>query len=717
MAEGLLRAALKNRSDIGVASAGVNALDGQSPSRSAVEACRALGVDIARQRSQQLDEYLIEWATHILVMTRGHLETIRLYYPEAEDKMRLVGEFDTASGGIRDVPDPIGLGPDAYIECRDSLLKSIPGILKFIDDSLPSMTPAPAPAQPSSESSSTRPLRLAIGADHAGLELKQAVAAYLARRGEIVADLGTASKDSVDYNDFAEAVAQEVIAGRADYGILMCSSGIGMSIMANRHPQIRAALVTNPADAAVTRQHNNSNVLCFGARNVTPSDASKVVDAFLSAKFEGGRHERRVEKLSCGRSAGTRAPLAEVDPEVARAIELEKVRQFENIELIASENFTSAAVMEAQGSCLTNKYAEGYPGRRWYGGCENVDIVEQLAIDRVKALFPGAEHVNVQPHSGSQANTAVYFSVLQPNDRILTMDLSHGGHLTHGHKANFSGRFYEVVHYGVSQTDERIDYDALAKLAIETKPKMITAGASAYPRIIDFQRMREIADSVGAYLFVDMAHIAGLVAGGMHPNPCPLADFVTTTTHKSLRGPRGGIIICKEKYQKAIDGQVFPGIQGGPLEHVIAAKAVCFHEALQPSFKAYAAQIVSNAKALASRLTQNGYRLTSGGTDNHLMLVDLRPRGLNGKLAQETLDHAGITVNKNGIPFDTEKITLGGGIRIGTPAVTTRGMKEEEMMEIADLMHRALEARENPAEIAKIREEVRALTSRYPLPG
>jgi glycine/serine hydroxymethyltransferase len=307
--------------------------------------------------------------------------------------------------------------------------------------------------------------------------------------------------------------------------------------------------------------------------------------------------------------------------------------------------------------------------------------------------------------------------VLQPNDRILTMDLSHGGHLTHGHKANFSGRFYEVVHYGVSQTDERIDYDALAKLAIETKPKMITAGASAYPRIIDFQRMREIADSVGAYLFVDMAHIAGLVAGGMHPNPCPIADFVTTTTHKSLRGPRGGIIICKEKYQKGIDGQVFPGIQGGPLEHVIAAKAVCFHEALQPSFKTYAAQIVSNAKALAARLIQNGYRLTSGGTDNHLMLVDLRPRGLNGKLAQETLDHAGITVNKNGIPFDTEKITLGGGIRVGTPAVTTRGMKEEEMMEIADLMHRALEARENPSEIAKIREEVRTLTRRYPLPG
>jgi glycine hydroxymethyltransferase len=297
------------------------------------------------------------------------------------------------------------------------------------------------------------------------------------------------------------------------------------------------------------------------------------------------------------------------------------------------------------------------------------------------------------------------------------MDLSHGGHLTHGHKANFSGRFYEVVHYGVSQVDERIDYDALAKLAVEVKPKMITAGASAYPRIIDFQRMRHIADSVGAYLFVDMAHIAGLVAGGLHPNPCPIADFVTTTTHKSLRGPRAGLIICKEKYAKMIDAQVFPGVQGGPLEHVIAAKAVCLHEALQPSFQQYAAQIVSNAKALAAGIARNGYRIVSGGTENHLMLVDLRPRGLNGKLAQETLDRAGITVNKNGIPFDTEPISKGGGIRVGTPAVTTRGMKEEEMMEIADLMHRALEARENAPELANIQNEVHRLTQRYPLPG
>ena len=408
--------------------------------------------------------------------------------------------------------------------------------------------------------------------------------------------------------------------------------------------------------------------------------------------------------------------LEEVDPEIFQAIEAERVRQFENIELIASENFTSRAVMEAQGSVLTNKYAEGYPGRRWYGGCENVDVVEQLTIDRAKQLF-GAEHVNVQPHSGSQANMAVYFSVLNPGDRILTMDLSHGGHLTHGNKANFSGRFYSVVHYGVDRETERIDYDHLARQAEEHKPRMITAGASAYPRIIDFQKMREIADSVGAYLFVDIAHIAGLVAAGVHPTPVGIADFVTTTTHKSLRGPRGGIIMCKPDHAKAIDSMMFPGVQGGPLMHVIAAKAVCFHEALQAGFKEYQVQITNNAKALAASLHMKGYRLVSGGTDNHLMLVDLRPKGLNGRQAQQTLDQAGITVNKNSIPFDTESVVKGGGIRVGTPAVTTRGMKEEEMMEIADLMDEALSSNEDASVLEKVRHQVKALTSKYPLPG
>jgi glycine hydroxymethyltransferase len=407
--------------------------------------------------------------------------------------------------------------------------------------------------------------------------------------------------------------------------------------------------------------------------------------------------------------------LAQTDPEIAAAIAAEHHRQLEHIELIASENFTSQAVMQAQGSCLTNKYAEGYPGRRWYGGCEHVDIVESLAIDRAKKLF-GAEHANVQPHSGSQANMAVYFSVLQPGDRILTMDLAHGGHLTHGHKANFSGKLYEVTHYGVSQADGRIDYDALAKQAEEVRPKMITAGASAYPREIDFARLRQIADSVGAYLFVDMAHIAGLVAGGVHPNPVPFADFVTTTTHKSLRGPRSGLILCKEQYAKKVDGQVFPGVQGGPLMQIIAAKAVCFHEALQPSFKEYAKQIILNAKALAARLSMLGYTISSGGTDNHVLLVDLRPSGINGLEAQEALDKAAITVNKNAIPFDTEPITKTGGIRLGTPAMTTRGLKEEEMMQVADFIHAGLQARNDDAALTALRREVTNFTARFPLP-
>jgi glycine hydroxymethyltransferase len=407
--------------------------------------------------------------------------------------------------------------------------------------------------------------------------------------------------------------------------------------------------------------------------------------------------------------------LALTDPQIAGAIAAEHHRQLEHIELIASENFTSRAVMEAQGSCLTNKYAEGYPGRRWYGGCEHVDLVETLAIERAKKLF-GADHANVQPHSGSQANMAVYFSVLKPGDRILTMDLAHGGHLTHGHKANFSGKLYEVTHYGVSADDGRIDYDALARQAREVMPKMITAGASAYPRSIDFERLREIADSVGALLFVDMAHIAGLVAGGVHPNPVPFADFVTTTTHKSLRGPRSGLILCKEQYAKKVDAQVFPGVQGGPLMQVIAAKAVCFHEALQPSFKEYAKQIVLNAKALAARLSVLGYTISSGGTDNHVLLVDLRPSGLNGLEAQEALDKAAITVNKNAIPFDTEPITKTGGIRLGTPAMTTRGLREEEMMQVADFIHAALQSRHDDAALAALRREVTAFTSKFPLP-
>jgi len=404
--------------------------------------------------------------------------------------------------------------------------------------------------------------------------------------------------------------------------------------------------------------------------------------------------------------------ISKIDPEVAYAIEDEVNRQRNKIELIASENFVSEAVLEALGTPLTNKYAEGYPGKRYYGGCEYVDVVEQLAIDRAKQLF-GADHANVQPHSGAQANMAVFFAVLNPGDKVLGMNLSHGGHLSHGMAKNISGKYYDVVSYGVRKEDGRIDYDEVRKIAKETSPKLIIAGASAYSRIIDFEAFSEIAKEVGAYLMVDMAHIAGLVAAGLHPSPVPYADFVTTTTHKTLRGPRGGMILCKAEYAKMIDSAVFPGIQGGPLMHVIAAKAVSFKEALTDEFKEYQKQVVKNAKALADALVNKGFDLVSGGTDNHLMLVDLTNIGVTGKDAQNMLDEVCITVNKNGIPFDTKSPFVTSGIRIGTPAVTSRGMKEKEMETIAELIKLTLTDFEHSKE--KVVEEVKALCQAYPL--
>lgn len=398
------------------------------------------------------------------------------------------------------------------------------------------------------------------------------------------------------------------------------------------------------------------------------------------------------------------------DPEIAEAIFNESKRQHNKIELIASENFVSKAVMAAQGCVMTNKYAEGYPGKRYYGGCEFVDVAENLARERAKKLFD-AEHANVQPHSGAQANTAVYFAMLKPGDTVLGMNLSHGGHLTHGSPVNLSGMYYNFEAYGVDKETETIDYDEVLAIAKETKPKMIVAGASAYPRVIDFAKFREIADAVGAYFMVDMAHIAGLVAVGLHPSPVPYAHFVTTTTHKTLRGPRGGMILCKEEFAKAIDKAIFPGIQGGPLMHVIAAKAVAFHEALQPEFKKYQERILENARALASNLQEKGFRLVSGGTDNHLMLVDLRAKGLTGKEAEKMLDEAGITVNKNTIPFETESPFVTSGIRIGTPAVTTRGMGIKEMAEIANLVNMILVEKN----IEEAKAGVKAMTERFPL--
>jgi glycine hydroxymethyltransferase len=706
MAEGIFRHLTRGRRDIQVISAGIGASPGQAPSAFAVQAVAELGIDISRQRSRQLTSELVQHADYIFGMTHSHVDTVFLLYPQAAEKTFLLREFDdTLDIFEKDISDPIGGSYEVYLNCRDQIEQGIASLFRFIDQGVTAVMATPA---------LTGTVTLALGADHGGFELKESLKDHLTKQGVSFVDMGAHSTAPSDYPDYAAAVAQCVLAEKAELGLLVCTTGVGMSMTANRITGIRAAQAFDEPMAALARQHNDANVLCLGARITPPELAKKIVDAFLKAHFEGGRHERRIIKMENIASA-SELKLKAVDPEIAAAISLEKQRQQENIELIASENFTSPAVMEAQGSVLTNKYAEGYPKKRWYGGCENVDTVEQLAINRARKLF-GAEHANVQPHSGSGANMAVYFAFLKPGDKMLTMDLTHGGHLTHGNKANFSGKFFEIVHYGVRKEDEQIDYDQLARLAREHRPKMITVGASAYPRIIDFARMGEIARDVGALMLADIAHIAGLVATGLHPSPIEHADFVTTTTHKTLRGPRGGLILCRERYAKEIDSQAFPGIQGGPLMHVIAAKAVCFHEALQPQFKVYQAQILANAKALAEGMKQNGFRLVSGGTDNHLMLVDVGARGLTGKDCQIALDEAGITVNKNTIPFETRSPFQASGVRLGTPAVTTRGMKEPEMAAIADMISEVLLDIKNLDTIAKVRLRVRELTSRFPLP-
>ncbi len=673
-----------------------------------------IGIDISDHCSQSLRLPLVEESDFIFTMTRQQQDAIQAFYPIAAEKTFLLREFEDAEVVGKDVADPIGQSLEVYRRTRDQIKRALPSILEFIKQT---ETSNAKDRQEAEDNEPAKVKRIAIAADHGGVEIKGALKDWLANHGYQFADFGTHSTESVDYPDYAFLVAREVAAGNFDRGILICKSGIGMSIAANRVIGARAALVNNEEWAKLSREHNDANIVVLSAMEIDNEKAKSIVDVWLSTEFEGGRHERRVKKMDNPPPLTTKktSALAQVDPEIFDAIQREKQRQQENIELIASENFVSPAILEAAGTVLTNKYAEGYPGKRYYGGCEYVDIAEQLAIDRAKQLF-GAEHANVQPHSGSQANMAVYFATLQHGDTILTMELAHGGHLTHGSPRNFSGRFYKVVHYGVRQDNEQIDYDQLGKLALECRPKMITAGASAYPRIIDFKRMREIADSVGALLFVDMAHIAGLVAAGVHPSPVPYADFVTTTTHKTLRGPRAGLILCRSKFAKDIDGWVLPGIQGGPLMHIIAAKAVCFLEAMKPEFKDYQRQITKNARALAESLTKQGLRIVSGGTDNHLMLVDLRPKKLTGKIAQESLDKAGITVNKNLIPYDPEKPLVTSGIRLGTPAVTTRGMKESDMATIAALISEVLSTPEDVAVQSRVKEKVKALTGKFPLP-
>ena len=557
---------------------------------------------------------------------------------------------------------------------------------------------------------------IGIASDHGGFELKKQIAAFLAETGFTPVDFGPFELDPADdYPDFGSPMAKAVSNGELASGILLCRSGVGMGIDANRFHNVRAVVAYSAKVAKASREHNVSNVLVIPADYLDFEAIKEIILTWVSTPFSNDRrHINRLEKLE-RQSYDDIAAVRSADPEIAAWIDKEAERQNDGIELIASENFTSTAIRAAQGSVLTNKYAEGYPGRRYYGGCEFVDEVEKIAIKRACELF-GAEAANVQPHAGSQANMAVYFALLNPGDTVLAMSLDHGGHLTHGHPMNFSGKLFNIVPYGVSPETETIDYDEVERLAMECKPRMILAGASAYPRVIDFARLRQIADKANAYLFVDMAHIAGLVAAGVHPSPVPYCDVVTTTTHKTLRGPRSGLILCKEKYIKAINSKVFPGLQGGPLMHVIAAKAICFKEAMTPEFKAYQQQLVKNAAVLAQALKDKGFRIVSGGTDNHLMLVDLRPKHATGKEVQIACDKARITLNKNMIPFDPEKPMITSGVRIGTPAVTTRGMKEAEMLRIADFIDRAVAAKDDDAALAKIAEEVRAFTKAFPLP-
>ena len=558
-------------------------------------------------------------------------------------------------------------------------------------------------------------MTIAVAADHGGVELKKSIISALDAKGHKVIDFGTDAAASCDYPDFGTKAAFAVADGKADACVLICRSGIGMSIVANRYHGVRAALAFSEKNILLSRQHNCANTLVIGADDTTADEALKMLDIFLSTPYSNAeRHTARLVKLE-QKSYDDIAAVRVADPEIAELIDAEAIRQRDGIELIASENFASCAVRAAQGSVLTNKYAEGYSGKRYYNGCEFIDKVETIAIERAKALF-GAEAANVQPHSGSGANQAIYTALCQPGDTVLAMSLDHGGHLTHGHPLNFSGKLYNMVPYGVNRETEQIDYDEVEKLAIECKPKMILAGASAYPRIIDFPRLRAIADKVGALLFVDMAHIAGLVAAGEHPSPVPYADVVTTTTHKTLRGPRGGLILGKEQYIKAINSAVFPGLQGGPLEHVIAAKAVCFGEALKPEFKAYQHQVKLNAAKLAAELQNRGFRIVSGGTDNHLALIDLRPKNATGKEVANALDIAHITANKNMIPFDPEKPFVTSGIRIGTPAITTRGLKEAEMVNVADFIDRAVAVRTDEAALRAIGQEVTEFMAAFPMP-
>jgi glycine hydroxymethyltransferase len=561
--------------------------------------------------------------------------------------------------------------------------------------------------------------KVVIGADHAGFELKEKIKIFLQEKGFEVEDKGTFSQDRVDYPDFARPVAEDVSSGKADLGILVCGTGIGMSIVSNKFPKVRSALVYNEYTARMAKAHTNANILVFSGRVISPEYAKVLLSTFFETSFEGNRHQERIEKINdiekeiLDSFASYFRELRRFDPEVFDAIVKEFEKQETMINLIASENLTSLRVLLALFNPMNNKYAEGYPGKRYYGGCEFVDIVEELAKERIKKLF-SAEYANVQPHSGTQANQAVYLVCLEPGDKILSMDLASGGHLSHGARVNFSGKLYKPVFYTVDSKTHLIDMDMVRDIAKKERPKIIVAGASSYPRAIDFKAFSDIAKEIGAFFLADIAHPAGLVAAGVYPSPVPYADFVTFTTHKTLRGPRGAVVLSRAEFSKKIDSAVFPGSQGGPFMHVIAAKAVCFKEAMQPEFKNYADQVVKNARVLAEEFAKRGYKVITGGTDSHIVLIDVSPKGVSGGDVERELYRAGIVLNKNVIPFDTRPPMNPSGIRIGTPSVTTRGMKEEEMKIIASLIDDAISSGFSEEVVLRVRNSVADLCRKFP---
>jgi glycine hydroxymethyltransferase len=561
--------------------------------------------------------------------------------------------------------------------------------------------------------------KVVIGADHAGFELKEKIKIFLQEKGFEVEDKGTFSQDRVDYPDFARPVAEDVSSGKADLGILVCGTGIGMSIVSNKFPKVRSALVYNEYTARMAKAHTNANILVFSGRVISPEYAKILLSTFFETSFEGNRHQERIEKINdiekeiLDSFASYFRELRRFDPEVFDAIVKEFEKQETMINLIASENLTSLRVLLALFNPMNNKYAEGYPGKRYYGGCEFVDIVEELAKERIKKLF-SAEYANVQPHSGTQANQAVYLVCLEPGDKILSMDLASGGHLSHGARVNFSGKLYKPVFYTVDSKTHLIDMDMVRDIAKRERPKIIVAGASSYPRAIDFKAFSDIAKEIGAFFLADIAHPAGLVAAGVYPSPVPYADFVTFTTHKTLRGPRGAVVLSRAEFSKKIDSAVFPGSQGGPFMHVIAAKAVCFKEAMQPEFKNYADQVVKNARVLAEEFAKRGYKVITGGTDSHIVLIDVSPKGVSGGDVERELYRAGIVLNKNVIPFDTRPPMNPSGIRIGTPSVTTRGMKEEEMKIIASLIDDAISSGFSEEVVLRVRNSVADLCRKFP---